>query len=79
MLLIARRIGEAIQIGPDIEIKVVRTSRSRVMVAITAPRELRILRVDADVAGKPHAGGPFPTERATNQAIRQRRFKTASR
>jgi sRNA-binding carbon storage regulator CsrA len=74
MLLIARRIGESIQIGPDIEVKILHASRSRVMVAVAAPRELKIWRVqpgsEADRAGEAH-------ERAANETIR-RRFKMAS-
>lgn len=79
MLLIARRTGEGIQIGPDIEIKIVRSSRSRVIVAITAPRALKILRVDAAEDDKPRSDGHELPERAANETIRQRRYKLASR
>ncbi len=73
MLLIARRIGESIQIGPDIEIKIVHASRSRVMVAVAAPRDLKIWRTCAHSAKKPAEEIPTP-ERAANETIR-RRFK----
>jgi len=79
MLLIARRIGESFQIGPDIEVKIVHASSSRVMVAIAAPRALRILRINANAAGKAPRGDPQPPEREANETIRQRRFKVASR
>jgi carbon storage regulator CsrA len=46
MLLIARRIGESIRIGPDIEVKIVRAGRSRVLIAVDAPRALKVLRVE---------------------------------
>lgn len=77
MLVIARRTGEAIQIGPDIEIKIVRSSRSRVIVAIAAPRELKILRIDAE--DKRLGEAAELTERAANETIRQRRYRLASR
>lgn len=74
MLVIARRIGEAIRIGPDIEVKFVHAGRSRVMVAIAAPRALKIHRkgIRADTQ-------PESPERAANETIRQRRVKVSSR
>ena len=45
MLLVARRVGEALRIGTNIEVKVVAATRSRVMLAVTAPRELAIRRI----------------------------------
>jgi carbon storage regulator len=45
MLLVARRVGEAVRIGADIEVKVVAATRSRVMLAVSAPRELEIRRI----------------------------------
>jgi carbon storage regulator CsrA len=45
MLLVARRVGEALRIGTNIEVKVVAATRSRVMLAVTAPRELNIRRI----------------------------------
>lgn len=73
MLLIARRIGESIRIGPDIEIKIVHASRSRVMVAVAAPRDLKIWRTAGNDQKKPAVETDGP-ERAANEAIR-RRFK----
>jgi carbon storage regulator CsrA len=72
MLLIARRIGESIQIGPDIEIKIVHASRSRVMVAVAAPRSLKIWRTSSQ--GEKAAKATDVPERAANETIR-RRFK----
>jgi len=45
MLLVARRVGEALRIGTDIEVKIVASSRSRVLLAVSAPRELDIRRI----------------------------------
>ena len=71
MLLIARRVGESIQIGPDIEIKIVHASRSRVMVAVAAPRDFKIWRTPATGAKNP-AEQTVPQERAANETIRRR-------
>jgi len=51
MLFIARRIGESIRIGADVEVKIVRASRSRVLISIEAPRSIPVLRVDDDRGG----------------------------
>jgi carbon storage regulator CsrA len=67
MLFIARRIGESIRIGTEVEVKIVRASGSRVLLAIEAPRSIRVLRVEkqADRASPPdvHAS----TVRATRR------------
>ena len=43
MLVMSRRQGDAILIGPDIEIVIAHIGRSRVKVGIRAPRELPVL------------------------------------
>ncbi len=43
MLVIARREGEAVRIGPDIEIVVAQISGARVRLAIRAPREIAVI------------------------------------
>lgn len=62
MLLVARRVGEALRIGTNIEVKVVAATRSRVMLAVTAPRELNIRRIygksDYKNAGASEAEAP---------------------
>ena len=78
MLLIARRIGESIQIGPDIEVKILHASRSRVMVAVAAPRDLKIWRKQGSSHEKATVSSPAAQERAANETIRQRRVKLAS-
>ena len=44
MLVLSRKTGEQIQIGPDITIEVRRVSGNRVALAVQAPRDVRILR-----------------------------------
>lgn len=53
MLLVARRVGEALRIGTDIEVKIVASSRSRVLLAVSAPRELDIRRIYGKSDNKP--------------------------
>lgn len=47
MLVIRRRIGEAILIGPDVEIEVMEISPTRVRLAVNAPREVAVMRKEA--------------------------------
>lgn len=44
MLVLRRRAGEAILLGPDIEIEVVEISKSRVKLGVRAPRTLSVTR-----------------------------------
>ncbi len=44
MLVLRRRVGEAITIGPDIEIEVIEISRSRVKLGVRAPRSVHVMR-----------------------------------
>jgi len=60
MLVIARRIGESFRIGTEVEVKIVRASRSRVLIAIEAPRSIRVLRVDKQADSVPPADAPAP-------------------
>ena len=46
MITLARRLGDSIRIGNDIEVRIIRCTGSRVQLAIKAPRTLKIWRVD---------------------------------
>lgn len=55
MLVLTRLVNEEIRIGPDIMIKVCGLKymdghpiRGKVLIGITAPREMNIVRVEAD-------------------------------
>lgn len=53
VLVLSRKPGEKIMIGPDIEIVVIEIIGSRVRIAIRAPRDVSILRtelIDCDIA-----------------------------
>jgi carbon storage regulator len=44
VLVLRRRLGETIAIGPDIEIEVIEISRTRVKLGVKAPRDVPVLR-----------------------------------
>ena len=44
MLILTRRASESIQIGDDIEIKILNTTNQTVKIAIDAPKDILILR-----------------------------------
>ena len=46
MLVLNRKIGERIQIGPGIEIAIVDVRGSRVRIGIEAPIDIRICRIE---------------------------------
>ena len=48
MLCIARRAGQRVRIGPDIVITIYRCARDSCRLAIEAPPEVRIERMDRD-------------------------------
>lgn len=49
--MMLRRAGEAIRIGDDVEIHIARIGRSRVKLAIDAPREVRVVAREVQVVG----------------------------
>jgi len=44
MLVVSRRPGQSVLIGPDIEVFVLEVNGSQVRVGINAPRRIRVLR-----------------------------------
>lgn len=52
MLIIRRKAGESLLIGPDVEIEVIDVSASRVKLGIHAPREVVILRKEVRLAAE---------------------------
>ena len=44
MLILTRKLGESIQIGDDIVIRIVELRRSRVRIGIDAPSSIRVQR-----------------------------------
>ncbi len=55
MLVLSRRVGEAIQIGDNIEVMVVRIASGTVRIGVVAPQEMPIVRQEIDIQ-EPSAG-----------------------
>ena len=51
MLILSRKLGESIQVGDEIVIRLVEVRRNRVRIGIDAPPSVRIQR--EEIAGKP--------------------------
>jgi carbon storage regulator len=58
MLVLTRKTSQAIQLGPDITITVVRTSTGSVKLGIAAPPDIRISRLDPSAAARTEAREP---------------------
>jgi len=52
VLIIGRRIGESIFLGPDVEVRIIELSHSRVTIGIVAPRQLSIMRGEMKLAAE---------------------------
>lgn len=48
MLILTRKKNETIQIGDGISVTVIRVSGNKVRLGISAPRDLRVLRVELE-------------------------------
>ena len=49
MLVLARKVGEAIQVGEDVTITVVRIDGGTVRIGVEAPQDMLILRKELEV------------------------------
>jgi carbon storage regulator CsrA len=57
MLVLTRKVGEAIVIGKGIIVRVARVSRNRVFLAIEAPRSVQVDRKETRLAKNRERGG----------------------
>lgn len=46
MLVLSRKAGESLSIGPDITIEIIAVEGDRVRIGIQAPKEIRIFRTE---------------------------------
>ena len=67
LLVLTRRVGETICIGDDTAITVVAASGSRVLLAITAPRSIRVMRSELLAPEDLPAGIPTPAAKMQNR------------
>jgi len=57
MLVLSRKLGEKIMIGPDIIITVIDIDRGKIRLGIDAPRDVPVFRSEL-LAGKEASDGP---------------------
>lgn len=55
MLVLSRKVGEAVCVGPGVMVRVMETRGGRVRLAIDAPADLRILRAELDPLPPAHS------------------------
>ncbi|HET8546912.1 MAG TPA: carbon storage regulator [Bryobacteraceae bacterium] len=64
MMVMRRRAGESILIGDDIEIHIAEIGRSRVKIAIGAPREVPIVAKELKITAQENAAAVMAGSRA---------------
>jgi carbon storage regulator len=78
MLLMRRRQGEIIRIGDDIEIHLVHIGRTRVKIAIQAPRELRVVTQEVEIVGAQNRAAAALDGQAVSAALARFAKKSSS-
>ena len=71
MLMMARRQGEAILIGDDIEVIITHIGRSRVKVGIRAPRELPVLAREVKLVRDENVAASARSEAALSNLLKR--------
>lgn len=54
MLVLSRRIGEALLINKDIVVRILGVNRGQVKIGVEAPKEVEVLREEVLDKNKPH-------------------------
>jgi carbon storage regulator len=57
MLILTRRIGESLKIGPDVTVTVMGVKGSQVRIGIEAPKDVTVLREEIAGRGKHQGSG----------------------
>lgn len=74
MLILARRAGESIFLGEDVEIRIVDVSPSRVKIGVIAPRHLTVLRGEVKKAAEQNVQAAQPASaKAVERLLKQLR------
>lgn len=74
MLVIRRKAGESLLIGPEIEIEVIDLSPGRVKLGIHAPRQIPVLRKEVKLTAELNrAASAAPLDQLRSLASRLRR------
>ena len=74
MLVLSRKAGQRIRIGPAIEVAVLSARKGRVKLGVVAPPGVTILREeveDRDSAGAKHPGMALARDYVENEAIHE--------
>ena len=75
MLVMRRRRGEAIQIGKDVEIRILSINGAKVKIGIVAPRSIPVVARELELvceANRAAAAAPFPEAvAAVTEALRR--------
>ena len=69
MLVLSRKVGERIHVGDDVVLEIRRIAGNRVTLALDAPRSVRILRGELEVAAREFRPQPAEAERPTTPPI----------
>ena len=69
MLMMARREGETILIGEDIEVVIAHIGRSRVKVGIRAPREMPVIAREAKLVREENVAAAARSDAALSDLI----------
>lgn len=56
MLILTRRIGESLKIGPDITVTILGVQGNQIRIGIEAPKDVTVLREEVADRGKQEAG-----------------------
>ena len=72
MLIVRRRVGQAILIGDQVEVHVLEVSPGRVKLGIVAPREVTVMRAEVKLTREANiqAAAPVPPEKLEDLARR---------
>lgn len=77
MLMMARREGETILIGDDIEVVIAHIGRTRVRVGIRAPKELAVMAREVKLVRDENVAASARSDRALSQLLE--RWRAGSR
>ena len=64
MLVLARRPGESLLVGDDVEIRVIRIDGDRVVIGVVAPSDIRVVRTELLGDGASGSGAMGPASEA---------------
>jgi carbon storage regulator len=73
VLVTRRRTGESLQIGEDIEIAILEITPGRVLLGVTAPRQVPIVRSEALLVETQNVAASNPPERVASAIVERAR------